>query len=98
MPDIVYATHQYDYFYWEPKYSHVTAIKHLYNHTSGILIDEIILYPNKDMSFDVFSDANYCETLYHSISGEDYSTYKSCTSYMIIHAILPIIMNSKLNI
>ena len=52
--------------------------------------------PDRNKSFKVYADADFCGNCRRPIIGANPSTAKSCTGYSIMYAVWPIIWWSKL--
>ena len=55
-----FVTHQVAQFCKYPCFTHGSTIKHLNVHLRGTRDDEFILDPNRDKSFEVYADADFC--------------------------------------
>ena len=95
-PDIAYAVHQCARFSIEPEQSHAEAIIHLARYLRDTKDEGIILDPNKDKSFEVFADADFAGLWDKESAGEDVSTAKSRSGYILTFAGCPVLWASKL--
>jgi hypothetical protein len=94
--DISYATHQIARFSEDPRRTHGEAIEHLVKYLRGTRNEGIVLNPQRERSFDVFADADFCGNWYKSTANEDPSTAKSRSGYVIMYAGCPVVWSSKL--
>ena len=94
-PDIAYAVHQCARFSIEPEQSHADAIIHLARYIRDTKNEGIILDPNKDKSFEVFADADFAGLWDKESAGEDVSTAKSRSEYILTFAGCPVLWAVK---
>jgi hypothetical protein len=95
-PDIAYATHQCARFSEEPKQTHTDAVMWLCKYLLDTKDEGIIYDPQKLKSIEVYADADFCGNWNRVTAGQDVSTAKSRTGYLIKFAACPIVWISKL--
>jgi hypothetical protein len=83
-------------FCQDPKATHAKAIKHITKCLHNMSNEGIILHPQTDKSFDVFTDADFVRNWHRMTALNDSSTTKSLSLYVILYASCPIAWCSKL--
>jgi hypothetical protein len=70
--------------------THAEAIKHIAKYLLTTYNEGIILHPQTDKSFDVFTDADFVRSWHRMMASDDSSTTKSQSGYVILHASCPL--------
>jgi hypothetical protein len=83
-------------FCQDPKATHAEAIKHIAKYLCNMSNEGIILHPQNDKSFDIFTDADFVRNWHRMIASDDLSSAKSGSGYVILYASCFIAWCSKL--
>ena len=90
-PDIAYAVHQCAHFSIDPDITHAQAIIHIARYLRDTRDKGILFDPNKEMSLEVFADADFAGLWNKDIAEEDVCTSKSRTGYVITFVGCPVL-------
>jgi Reverse transcriptase (RNA-dependent DNA polymerase) len=94
-PEIACAVHQAARFSTDPRTNHTDAVKRIVRYLKGDP-DKGLIYKPNEHSFVVYADADFCGLWDKTIAGEDPTTAKSRTGYLVTYAGCPIIWASQL--
>ena len=96
-PDIAYAVHQCARFSSCPRQSHGEAVHRIGEYLLGNREKGIVIKPDKHMEqFVCWADAAFAGEWNKDIAGDDPTTAKSRTGYVLMFAGCPIMWSSKL--
>ena len=90
-PIIAYAVHQCARFSIDPDTTHAQAIIHIARYLRDTRDKGILFDPNKEMSLEVFADADFAGLWNKDIAEEDVCTSKSRTGYVITFVGCPVL-------
>ena len=94
-PDIAFAVHQCARFTFAPKRSHEEAVKRIVRYLIGTRDKGLIIKPTKDLSIDLFVDADFAG-LWSVEDKHDPNSVRSRTGFTIMIGNTPVIWQSKL--
>ena len=94
-PDIAFAVHQCARYTFEPKRSHVAALKRIGRYLKGTIDQGLILDPNDELRLDCYPDADFAGLWGHE-HPQDPHCARSRTGYVICLAGCPVLWSSKL--
>ena len=95
-PDLSYSVHQCARFSSDPKISHTHAVEMIGKYLMNTNEDGFYISPDKNKSFEVFVDSDFCGNWNKLTAEVDESTSKSRTGYSIKFANCLITWGSKL--
>ena len=94
-PDIAFAVHQCAQYTFEPKDTHVTALKCIGQYLKGTHDKGLTLNPTEDLTIDCYPDADFAG-LWGYENSQDPHCIRSRTGYVITLCGCPILWTSKL--
>ncbi len=93
--DIQYAVHACARYTHRPKEIHAKAIKRIVRYLIGTADKGIILIPNKNITVDMFVDADFVGMWNAAVNDQDPVRVESRTGYMILLGGCPLLWCSK---
>ncbi|KAL7547469.1 hypothetical protein ACHAWF_011772 [Thalassiosira exigua] len=94
-PDCAFAVHQCARYTFEPKRTHVAALKRIGRYLKGTADRGLILDPSPDLSIDCYPDADFAGLWGHE-DPQDPHCARSRTGYVITLAGCPVLWRSSL--
>jgi hypothetical protein len=95
-PDIQYAVHSCARYTHRPKAIHSKAVKRIVRYLVGTADKGLILRPSKNISIDMYVDADFAGMWQAAAEEQDPVRVKSRTGYVILLANCPLVWASKL--
>jgi hypothetical protein len=94
-PECAFAVHQCARYTFEPKLSHLSALKRIGRYLKGVVDKGLILDPTDDLNIDCYPDADFGGLWSHE-NPQDPHCVRSRTGYVINLAGCPVVWKSKL--
>ena len=94
-PECAFAVHQCARYTFEPKLSHLNALKRIGRYLKGVADKGLILDPTDDINIDCYPDADFGGLWSHE-NPQDPHCVRSRTGYVINLAGCPVVWKSKL--
>ena len=94
-PDITFAVNQVARFSVDPKRSHEIAVKRIARYLKGTIKRDVVIKPDKEMRLDMHVDADFAG-MFDPEEGEDPSTFKSRTGWVLSLGGVPVTWASKI--
>jgi len=94
-PDCSFAVHQCARYTFEPKFSHMAALKRIGRYLKGTVDKGLILDPSEELCLDCYPDADFAGLWGHE-DPQDPHCARSRTGYVITLAGCPVLWKSSL--
>ncbi|KAL7474705.1 hypothetical protein ACHAW6_000664 [Cyclotella cf. meneghiniana] len=94
-PGIAFASHQCTRYTFNPSKGHVAALKCIGCYLKGTQGKCLIMSPSSHLHVAYFRDGDFAD-LYHHEDSQDHHCVHSCTGYVILVAVCPVLWKSKL--
>jgi hypothetical protein len=95
-PDIQFAVHQCARYTHSPKTSHSTAVKRIVRYLLATRTKGLILSPNKEITLDMYADADFAGMWNSNADEQDPVKVKSRSGHVILLGNCPLLWASKL--
>jgi len=95
-PDIQFAVYQCARYTHNPKKSHSVALKHIVHYLIGTKTQGLILSPSKEITLDMYADADFAGMWNSNATEQDPVRVKSRSGHVILLGNCPLLWASKL--